>query len=57
MKHSRQTLLAIGLILLAMAILPLIDVVAKKLGQQGVPVPQMVWARFRSEERRVGKEC
>ncbi len=29
-----------------MAILPLIDVCGKRLGQQGVPVFQMVWARF-----------
>ena len=29
-----------------MAILPLIDVCAKFLGQQGVPILQMVWARF-----------
>ncbi|MDE2384306.1 MAG: DMT family transporter [Alphaproteobacteria bacterium] len=46
MSGQRQTLRAIGYILLAMAILPLIDVAAKKLGQQGLPVPQMVWARF-----------
>jgi drug/metabolite transporter (DMT)-like permease len=30
----------------AMAIIPMIDVFAKFLGQQGVPIPQLVWARF-----------
>ncbi len=32
--------------LAAMAILPFLDVVAKFLGQQGVPVAQIVWARM-----------
>jgi drug/metabolite transporter (DMT)-like permease len=32
--------------LAAMAVIPFIDVFAKFLGQQGVPVLQMVWARF-----------
>jgi drug/metabolite transporter (DMT)-like permease len=41
-----KTLKAIALILTAMAILPLIDVCAKYLGQLGVPVFQMVWGRF-----------
>jgi drug/metabolite transporter (DMT)-like permease len=41
-----QTMKAIALILMAMAILPLIDVCAKYLGQQGIPVFQMVWGRF-----------
>jgi len=41
-----NTLKGIGLVLFAMAILPFIDVCAKYLGQQGVPVIQMVWARF-----------
>ena len=43
---SPNTLKGIGLVLIAMAILPFIDVCAKFLGQQGVPVFQMVWARF-----------
>jgi drug/metabolite transporter (DMT)-like permease len=30
----------------AMAVIPMIDVFAKFLGQQGVPIPQLVWARF-----------
>jgi drug/metabolite transporter (DMT)-like permease len=41
-----QTLKAVALILAAMSILPLIDVCAKYLGQQGIPVAQMVWGRF-----------
>jgi drug/metabolite transporter (DMT)-like permease len=36
----------IAMVLCAMAILPLIDVCAKFLGQQGIPVLEMVWARF-----------
>jgi drug/metabolite transporter (DMT)-like permease len=43
---SHNPLKGIGLILVAMAILPMIDVCAKFLGQQGIPVLQMVWARF-----------
>jgi drug/metabolite transporter (DMT)-like permease len=46
MKPKQATFYAIGLILLAMAILPLIDVIAKLLGQQNVPITQLVWARF-----------
>lgn len=41
-----RPLIGIGLMLLAMAILPFLDVVAKFLGQQGVPVIQIVWARL-----------
>ena len=41
-----RTLLGIGLMLSAMAILPFLDVVAKHLGQQGVPILQIVWARL-----------
>jgi drug/metabolite transporter (DMT)-like permease len=37
---------AVGLLLTAMAILPLIDVMAKFLGRQNLPVMEMVWARF-----------
>jgi drug/metabolite transporter (DMT)-like permease len=36
----------IVLLLAAMAIIPLIDVCAKYLGEQGFPVVQMVWGRF-----------
>ena len=41
-----QPLIGIGLMLSAMAILPFLDVIAKYLGQQGVPVLQIVWARL-----------
>ncbi|MBG1231169.1 DMT family transporter [Aestuariivirga litoralis] len=41
-----KTLLSIVLLLSAMAILPMIDVIAKHLGRQGIPVPELVWARF-----------
>ena len=43
-KH--QPLKGVALILGAMAILPFLDVCAKFLGQQGVPVMQTVWARM-----------
>ena len=44
---SKSTpLVGIGLMLMAMAILPCIDVIAKYLGQRGVPVMQIVWARL-----------
>ena len=39
-------LIGIGLMLLAMAVLPGIDVIAKFMGQNGVPVMQIVWARL-----------
>ncbi len=39
-------LLGIGLMLTAMAVLPFLDVIAKHLGQQGMPVLQIVWARL-----------
>jgi drug/metabolite transporter (DMT)-like permease len=38
-------LAGIGLMLMAMAILPLIDVLAKKLGAAGLPILLVVWAR------------
>lgn len=44
-QTSSRPLIGIGLMLSAMAILPFLDVVAKHLGQQGVPVLQIVWAR------------
>jgi drug/metabolite transporter (DMT)-like permease len=40
-----QTLLGIAFMLAAMAILPFIDVLAKYLGQAGVPILIVVWAR------------
>jgi drug/metabolite transporter (DMT)-like permease len=39
-------MIGIALMLAAMAILPGIDVLAKFLGQEGVPVMQIVWARL-----------
>ncbi len=35
----------VGLMLVAMAVLPFIDVIAKMLGQQGLPILLIVWAR------------
>jgi drug/metabolite transporter (DMT)-like permease len=46
LKTSPHALKGIGLVLVAMAILPLIDVCAKFLGKQGIPVTEMVWGRF-----------
>lgn len=39
-------LIGIGLMLLAMAVLPGIDVIAKFMGREGMPVLQIVWARL-----------
>jgi drug/metabolite transporter (DMT)-like permease len=46
MQNPPRPLIGIGLMLGAMASLPFIDVLAKFLGQQGVPVLQIVWARL-----------
>jgi drug/metabolite transporter (DMT)-like permease len=43
---SSRTLVGIGLMITAMAVLPFLDAIAKYLGQQGVPVMQIVWARL-----------
>lgn len=43
---SRRPLLGIAFMLGAMAVLPGIDVLAKWLGQAGLPVLQIVWARL-----------
>ncbi|MBM3520388.1 MAG: EamA/RhaT family transporter, partial [Alphaproteobacteria bacterium] len=45
-SRSQRPLLGIGLMLLAMTILPFLDVCAKFLGQQGMPVIETVWARM-----------
>lgn len=47
MPHSpsARPLVGVGLMLAAMAILPVIDVFAKKLGQAGMPILIVVWAR------------
>ena len=42
----KRPIIGVGLMLGAMAVLPGIDVIAKMLGQQGVPVLQIVWARL-----------
>ncbi len=43
---KNHNLIGIGFMLAAMASLPMIDVFAKYLGQMGVPVMQIVWARM-----------
>lgn len=45
-SRKPRTLIGVGLMLSAMVILPFLDVVAKTLGQQGMPVIQIVWARM-----------
>jgi drug/metabolite transporter (DMT)-like permease len=45
-SHKNAPLTGIGLMLAAMAILPFLDVAAKFLGQQNMPVVQSVWARM-----------
>lgn len=45
-ERPAHPLLGIGLMLAAMAVLPYLDVCAKYLGQQGVPILQIVWARL-----------
>ena len=44
--HPSQSLTGIVLMLAAMVFLPFLDVVAKILGHQGMPVIQIVWARM-----------
>ncbi len=46
MKPQNQNLIGIGFMLGAMASLPFIDVFAKFLGQMGIPILQIVWARL-----------
>ena len=41
-----NTLLGIALMIAAMIVLPFLDVVAKFLGQQNVPIIEIVWARL-----------
>jgi drug/metabolite transporter (DMT)-like permease len=43
---DRSPLTGVALMIAAMAILPFLDVVAKILGQRGVPIMQIVWARL-----------
>lgn len=44
--HKPRTIIGIALMLGAMAVLPFLDVVAKTLGNQGMPILQIVWARM-----------
>jgi drug/metabolite transporter (DMT)-like permease len=44
--HPQNPLLGIFLMLAAMGVLPFLDVCAKTLGRQGVPVVEIVWARL-----------
>jgi drug/metabolite transporter (DMT)-like permease len=46
MKPTTNSTKAIVIMLIGMAIIPMIDVFAKFMGQQGVPIVQLVWARF-----------
>jgi drug/metabolite transporter (DMT)-like permease len=41
-----RTIIGVALMITAMMILPWLDVVAKTLGQQGMPIIQIVWARM-----------
>lgn len=43
---SQSTTKGVALLLGAMAVLPFLDVCAKFLGQQGMPIVQIVWARM-----------
>ncbi len=45
-REDHRPLLGVGFMLAAMAALPFIDVLAKFLGQEGVPILQIVWARL-----------
>lgn len=46
MAASDKPLLGIALMLCAMTVLPFLDVLAKTLGNQGLPILQIVWARM-----------
>jgi len=46
MNQTGGTLAGVAMMLAAMAVLPFLDVVAKTLGEQGLPVIQIVWARM-----------
>lgn len=43
---QKRPLIGVALMIGAMAVLPFLDVAAKFLGQQGVPILQIVWARM-----------
>ncbi len=44
--HQNRPLVGISLMIVAMLVFPFLDVVAKFLGRQGVPVIEIVWARL-----------
>jgi len=44
--HRPRPIIGVALMLGAMAVLPFLDVVAKTLGNQGMPILQIVWARM-----------
>jgi len=46
MNQVKRPIIGVALMLGAMAVLPGIDVIAKLLGQQGMPILQVVWARL-----------
>ena len=46
MNQVKRPIIGVALMLGAMAVLPGIDVIAKFLGQQGMPILQVVWARL-----------
>ena len=45
-SRKPRPIIGVGLMLLAMMILPFLDVVAKTLGRQDMPIIQIVWARM-----------
>lgn len=45
-SRKPRPVIGVGLMLLAMMILPFLDVVAKTLGRQDMPIIQIVWARM-----------
>jgi drug/metabolite transporter (DMT)-like permease len=45
-NHQPNTLRALAFMLVGMLTIPLVDVFAKFLGQQSVPILMMVWSRF-----------
>jgi drug/metabolite transporter (DMT)-like permease len=46
MNQVKRPIIGVALMIGAMAVLPGIDVIAKFLGQQGMPILQVVWARL-----------
>jgi drug/metabolite transporter (DMT)-like permease len=46
LRQDQRPLFGVGFMLAAMAALPFIDVIAKMLGQEQIPILQVVWARL-----------